>query len=110
MRTLDLQQAAEFLRMSPAVLRQKARQRAIKAAKPGKCWVFLEQDLVSYLDRLYSGGRQAPHSGSNQEKSEWGYLSEAVSGGSTSPRPVANEYATLLGLPMSDRRRNTTTG
>ena len=40
-RTLDLNEAAEFLRMSPAVLRQKARAGIIKGAKPGKRWVFL---------------------------------------------------------------------
>jgi len=34
-RTLDLNEAAEFLRMSPAVLRQKARAGIVKGAKPG---------------------------------------------------------------------------
>ena len=49
MPTLDLHEAAQFLRMSPAVLRLHARQGRLKAAKPGKRWVFLEADLAAYL-------------------------------------------------------------
>ncbi len=37
-RTLDLNEAAEFLHMSPAVVRQKAEAGIILGAKPGKCW------------------------------------------------------------------------
>lgn len=57
MRTLLLHEAAALLHMSPAVLRQKAHQGRIKAAKPGKAWVFLEDDLVAYLGSLYSQSR-----------------------------------------------------
>ena len=110
MRTLDLREAAQFLRMSPAVLRGKARQGLVKAAKPGKCWVFLDDDLAVYLGQLYAGRRQAPLSGSNEEKSLWGYQDAVMSGGSNSPRRTANEYASLLGLATSSKRRSTSTG
>jgi len=109
MRTYDLHEAAQFLRMSPTVLREKARRALVKAAKPGKCWVFLEEDLVAYLNRLYALSRQAPLSGSSLEESEWGYTDAAMSGGSTSPRQTASEYADLLGLPTGSRRRSITT-
>jgi hypothetical protein len=109
-RTLDLQEAAHFLRMSPAVLRRKAHQGLVKAAKPGKCWVFLEDDLALYLGQLYAGRRQAPLSGSNVEKSAWGYQDAVMSGGSNSPHRTASEYASLLGLRTSGKRRNTSTG
>lgn len=56
--TLDLQQAAAFLHMSPTVLRQKARRGIVKGAKPDKCWVFLKSDLVLYLRSLYSTHEQ----------------------------------------------------
>jgi hypothetical protein len=62
-RTLDLNEAAEFLRMSPAVLRQKARAGIIKGAKPGKRWVFLECDLADYMRSLYAKRGQAPQRG-----------------------------------------------
>lgn len=110
MRTLDLQEAAQFLRMSPAVLRLHARQGRIKAAKPGKRWVFLEDDLAAYLGQLYARRRQAPLSGSKQEESSWGYTNAVMSGGSISPRRTANEYAALLGLTTKPGRRSTTTG
>ena len=110
MRTLDLHEAAQFLRMSPAVLRRKARQGHIKAAKPGKCWVFLEDDLAVYLGALYAGRRQAPLSGSNVEESTWGYRNAVMSGGSNSLRRTASEYANLLGLQTKSRPRNTSTG
>ena len=59
-RTLDLQEAADFLRLSPAALRQKAQSGIIRGAKPGKCWVFLQSELVAYLKSLYSTGEQTP--------------------------------------------------
>jgi hypothetical protein len=110
MRTLDLEEAAGFLRMSPAVLRLHARQGRVKAAKPGKRWVFLEDDLAAYLGQLYAGRRQAPLSGSNREKSLWESTNAALSGGSLSPRRTAREYAALLGLTMQPGRKNSTTG
>jgi len=109
MRTLDLREAAQFLHISPAVLRQKARHGLVKAAKPGKCWVFLEDDLAVYLGALYAGRRQAPLSGSNVEESTWGYQDAVMSGGSNSPHRTASEYASLLGLAMNGRRRNIST-
>lgn len=110
MRTLDLPEAAAFLRMSPAVLRRHACEGRLKAAKPGKRWVFLEDDLAAYLGQLYAGRRQAPLSGSNREKSSWGYTDAVMSGGSISPHQTAREYAALLGLTTSSRRKSSTTG
>ncbi len=49
MKTLDLQEAAAFLRMNPETLRQKTKAGIIPGAKPGKCWVFLEDDLAEYI-------------------------------------------------------------
>ena len=110
MQTLDLHEAAQFLRMSPAVLRLHARQGRVKAAKPGKRWVFLDADLAAYLGELYALRRQAPLSGSNPEESVWGYTNAVVSGGSISPRRMDSDYADLLGLTTERSRRNTTTG
>jgi hypothetical protein len=109
-RTYDLQEAAEYLRMSPAVLRQKAAQGRVKGAKPGKCWVFLERDLVDFLDRLYAATGQAPLSGSKQEIGACRSIDAVQPGGSVSHHPMASEYAALLGLTTSARRRNTTIG
>ena len=110
MRSFDLEEAARFLHMSPAVLRQHARQGRLKAAKPGKRWVFLEDDLAAYLGQLYADRRQAPLSGSNREKSSWGYTDAVMSGGSESRHQTVREYAALLGLTTKSTRSNSTTG
>src|SRR6185437_7281291 len=106
MRTLDLQEAAAFLRMSPAVLRLHARQGRLQAAKPGKRWVFLDEDLAAYLRQLYAVRRQAPLSGSTLEESIWESSNAVMSGGSTSSHLTASEYADLLGLRIGRSRKS----
>ena len=44
MHTLDLKQAAEFLKMHPVTLQCKAKAGEIPGAKPGKSWVFIDED------------------------------------------------------------------
>ncbi|MDO9393472.1 MAG: helix-turn-helix domain-containing protein [Methylotenera sp.] len=53
MNTLNLKQAAAFLKMHPVTLLQKANAGIVPAAKPAKCWVFIQQDLLDYLRGLY---------------------------------------------------------
>ncbi|MBC7758272.1 MAG: helix-turn-helix domain-containing protein, partial [Phormidesmis sp. FL-bin-119] len=52
--TMDLKQAAAFLKMHPVTLQAKAKAGEIPAAKPAKCWAFIKDDLVIYLRSLYS--------------------------------------------------------
>src|SRR5450756_3149238 len=54
METFNLEQAAAFLKMHPVTVQGKARSGEIPAAKPGKCWAFIKDDLVSYLRSFYS--------------------------------------------------------
>lgn len=53
MRTLNLEQAAAFLHMHPYTVMQKVHTGEIPAAKPGKRWVFIEDDLADYLRGQY---------------------------------------------------------
>lgn len=53
MSTLNLKQAADFLKMHPVTLLQKANAGLVPAAKPAKRWVFIQQDLLDYLRGLY---------------------------------------------------------
>jgi hypothetical protein len=90
--TLDLQQAADFLKLHPVTLAERARAGKIPgAAKPGKRWVFPEEGLRAYLNA----------------RSTCPFTGEEVSGGSNSPRTAA-ELENLLGLPTRKRRRSTT--
>ena len=98
MQTLDLIGAAQFLRIHPEELRQRAKAGKIPGAKVGRRWVFLEDDLVDYLRSLYSQPRQALQV-TRRKEMECHFANAAVSGGSTSSLPTENEYAELLGLP-----------
>ncbi|PHQ57939.1 MAG: multidrug DMT transporter permease [Porticoccus sp.] len=109
MLTFTLEEAAALLHMSPAVLCRKAREGSIRAAKPGKRWVFLEEDLVSYLHSLYSGPGQAPLSDC-KEDTLWHSSNAVMSGGSDSSHPMDGEYAARLGLATRNRPGNTMTG
>lgn len=53
MTTMNLKQAAAYLHMHRVTLLLKAQSGKIPAAKPAKCWVFIEQDLLDYLRGLY---------------------------------------------------------
>ncbi|MHB1099466.1 MAG: helix-turn-helix domain-containing protein [Burkholderiales bacterium] len=53
MKTLDLHAAAELLRIHPVTLRDKARLGEIPGAKIGKCWVFVDVDLIDYIRAQY---------------------------------------------------------
>ena len=91
--TLDLLKAADFLKMHPMTVRERARAGKIPgASKPGKKWVFLEEGLRAYLN----------------EHSPCPYIASEKSGTSTFPRN-GDELDVLLGLPTRRQRRSTTT-
>ncbi|MDD2749521.1 MAG: helix-turn-helix domain-containing protein [Acidithiobacillus sp.] len=53
-RTLDLQEAADFLQISKEELRRRAKKGLVPgAAKPGRRWAFLEDSLVAYFHSFY---------------------------------------------------------
>ena len=108
MRTLNLKEAAAFLHVSPAALRQKACSGQIHGAKPGKRWVFLEEDLVAFLRSLYPQPRQAPQSGC-KEVTLCHSTNAATRGGFASQPPTESRYADLLGLPVARKRRSSMT-
>jgi hypothetical protein len=97
-KTLDLQEAAEFLRMHPEEVRSRAKRGLIPGAKTGRRWVFLEDDLAAHIRSLYSQPRQALQVTS--EKELICHYADAVEyGGLTSALRTGSEYAELLGLP-----------
>lgn len=59
MKTLDLQEAAAFLKINREELRKKVKGGLVPGAKAGKRWVFIEDDLVAYLRSRYASPRQA---------------------------------------------------
>ena len=52
--TLDLNEAASFLKMNPEVLRRKARAGQVPGRKAGKCWIFVKEHLADWVSGRYS--------------------------------------------------------
>ena len=98
METLALQEAAAWLRCHPEELRRRAKAGEIPGAKVGRAWVFLHDDLVTYVRSRYPQQRQALQVTLRKEM-ECHFANAAVSGGSTCVPPTGSEYAALLGLP-----------
>src|SRR3954447_3945746 len=59
MHTLDLHQAAAFLHMHPEEVRRRAKLGLLPGAKPGKAWIFIDDDLADYVRSHYANKRQA---------------------------------------------------
>jgi hypothetical protein len=108
MRTLSLNEAGDFLRMHPEEVRRRAKLGLLPGAKPGKSWVFLDDDLAMYLRTLYSPPRQALQVIPIKEKIC--HFSNAVTrGGSTSPRQQASALDELLEQATKPKRKSSTT-
>lgn len=50
---LILSEAAKILKMSPETLRRKAKEGEAPAYKSGKNWIFIYEDLISYVCSQY---------------------------------------------------------
>ena len=92
MKTLNLREAAAFLKMHPVTLQGKAKVGDIPGAKPGKSWVFIDEDLANYIRSQYSdlGKRIATQNGDTQC-----FLNEKISGITNLPL-VGKQYTDLL--------------
>src|SRR6266513_406226 len=106
MRTLDRVEAASFLKMNKEELRKKAKTGRIPGAKAGKRWVFIDDDLVSYLRSRYACDRQAlVGDRSNLCRS----TNAEACGGFVTPHRAANLLDSLLKQATGKPRRNSTT-
>ncbi|WP_292917269.1 helix-turn-helix domain-containing protein [Nitrosomonas sp.] len=108
MKTLTLNEAAQFLKMHPEEVRRRAKRGIIPGAKSGKRWVFVEDDLVAYLRSLYATPRQALQVG-HEEKQLCHSVNVVRRGGLISPHQAASELDALLQLKIKPKHRNSTT-
>ncbi|WP_218813326.1 helix-turn-helix domain-containing protein [Rickettsiella endosymbiont of Dermanyssus gallinae] len=100
MKTFNLEEAAQFLKMSPGGLRRLAASKKIAAAKPGRGWCFLEEDLVNYVRSLYDQPCNQISQGvsNNKRRKIWHSGNETKSGG-FNYLTTEIKYRNLLGLP-----------
>jgi len=110
LRTLDLRQAAVFLRLHPQTVRKLAIAGEIPATKPGKRWVFVEQNLADWLRFRYRATGQVSQ-GDMQEKALCRSTDDQIqtTGGAASRHRTARRYADLLGLKTSAKPTSTKT-
>jgi excisionase family DNA binding protein len=100
MQTLNLQQAAKFLKIHPVTLQAKAKSGEIPGAKPGKCWVFIDEDLVEYLRSTYN------QPGKRMQATEDASCSlREKKSGITSSLSLERQYTNLLTLGIKPKHK-----
>ena len=104
MKTLDLQEAAAFLRMNPETLRQKTKAGIIPGAKPGKSWVYVEEDLIDFIRSQYTVPAEQVVQVAGKEVIPCHLPAKArkAFGTSVSQSQMESEYNAALGLPTAD--------
>lgn len=101
MKTLLLNEAANFMYMNPEVLRRKAKRGEIPGLKVGRKWVFVQEHLADFISGRYPATErklQVVDGLTTQEAKICQYQKEAKHGGSGSPRRMDEEYKSLLEL------------
>jgi len=103
MQTLDLKEAATFLKMNPETLRRKAHAKEVPGRKAGKCWIFIKEHLADWVSGRYpENGRELRVIDGGKQQTEKIKLCQSTSakkhGGFNSPHQTADEYNALLGL------------
>ncbi len=67
MKTLNLTEAAQFLKLHPEEVRRRAKAGIIPSAKLGKRWAFIENDLADHIRSLYACTQQALQVGHDRQ-------------------------------------------
>jgi excisionase family DNA binding protein len=98
METLDLKGAAVVLHLHPETVRELAQAGTIPAAKIGRAWVFVKEDLIEFIRRSYPKCKMKTAS-----------TSEVALGGLESTGTV-RRLDDLLGRKTKPKPRNSTTG
>jgi Helix-turn-helix domain len=102
-KTLDLKEAADFLKIHPVTLSEKAKSGEIKGAKIGKRWVFIEVDLADHIRAQYQV--RALQGDRKVETCHFTNAKTRPSGGLKLPS-VDESYRKLLGLRTKSKPKN----
>jgi hypothetical protein len=109
MNTLDLHQAAAFLHMHPEEVRRRAKLGLLPGAKPGKSWIFIEDDLVDYVRSQYAVPRQALQVTPRKDTS-FSSANAAIRGGSTPQGQKESPLDILLKQKLASKSKNRPAG
>ncbi|MBS3953672.1 MAG: helix-turn-helix domain-containing protein [Methylomicrobium sp.] len=102
MQTLNVYEAAEFLRMNPEVLRRKARSGLVPGRRTGRGWLFIKEHLADWVSGRYpEPGRELrviDGKKTSEGKQSCRSTNAAKRGGYSTPIQTADEYYSLLKL------------
>jgi hypothetical protein len=108
MKTITLKEAAVLLKLHEEEVRRRAKLGLVPGAKPGKCWVFLEDDLVAWLRSQYRiPAASSPATG--EDLSKWHSINAVEHGGSTTRFQQESALDVLLRHASKPRRNTSTT-
>lgn len=104
MQFLTLKQVADLLKVHPNTVRTHAIRGTIPAAKVGRDWRFLEEDLVAWIrDRYPEGYRRAPRAHADHMEGE---SARAIDTAIADPQLVTERALdALLAKPTQKRSR-----
>ncbi len=106
--TMNLKEAATFLKIHPVTLSVKAASGEIQGAKIGKRWVFIEVDLVAHIRSQY---QLRALEGEHERKQKLCHFTNAKTPlhGGLKSLSVGKQYKEALGLPTKSKLRNSMT-
>ena len=101
METLNVHEAADFLKIHPVTLCSKAATGHIPGARVGRRWVFVKDDLLAHIRAQYTV--QAMEGVQPMGTSLCHFSKEKIhsTGGSKSRMPTDDAYSKALGLATS---------
>lgn len=70
MKTLDIDECAEFLKVKSTDVSEMARTGELPGARIGRAWVFLEEDLVDYVRTQIRNQRRERQSAQFEKRQE----------------------------------------
>ncbi len=108
MQTINLAQAATFLHMHPEEVHRRAKRGLLPGAKPGKSWIFIDDDLADYVRGHYAFERQALQVTPRKDQSCHS-INAKIRGGSISPHHQESGLDALLKQKIKPKRENCTT-
>jgi hypothetical protein len=107
MRALNLEDAAAFLKLHPATLRERAAAGLVPAARIGRRWIFLEEDLAVYVRAHYAGQWQALQGEHEESTSCHSTNAKARHFGGSDSATTDAAYRRALGLPSEPSQSST---
>jgi excisionase family DNA binding protein len=95
---MNIEDASKYLQMCRSKLSTMAHEGKVPAAKPGKRWVFIKEDLDEWLRSQYKYKSSINESSERDKPCQFTNVKAPRIGGLNSPMQKENAYSSALGL------------